>query len=92
MIKTTVIAHDQEDVTMRGYLTTNATPNSSLEFIVVEFELVVVDDSASDAIFSKLDFSDSVALSVGGASLREWEYIYRNAEGFLFRHKFKQTL
>ncbi|MGC0818494.1 hypothetical protein WKH08_09610 [Pantoea agglomerans] len=92
MIKVDVYAESQKDIALRGYLETSTHPSPKLEYLVVEFSLVVIEEPTSDMLFSELHFGDKVKLSAGGAEFRSWEFMYRKAEGYAFRQIFKQPI
>ncbi|NRH25221.1 MULTISPECIES: hypothetical protein [Pantoea] len=92
MIKVDVVAPEAPDVTLRGFLETQANPSKNLSFLVVEFELTVLEDPTSEMLFDALDPGSFFSMSIGDAPYKDWEYMYRNSNGFLFRQKFKQPI
>ncbi|MGC1084868.1 hypothetical protein [Pantoea agglomerans] len=92
MIKVAVIAEDKQDITLRGYLETSTHPSQKLDYLVVEFELIVVEEPTSKMLFASLNFGEKVKLSAGGAAFKDWEFMYLKAEGYAFRQIFKQPI
>ncbi|MBD8157231.1 hypothetical protein ABEH00_09960 [Pantoea agglomerans] len=92
MIKVGVVAPEASDVTLRGFLETQANPSKDLSFLVVEFELTVLEEPTSEMLFDALNPGSIFSMSIGGAPYKDWEYIYRNSNGFLFRQKFNQPI
>lgn len=92
MIKVSVVAPEEPAVTLRGHLSTQAVPSQDVSQLLVEFELIVLEEPTSELLFDELGTGSIVSLSVGGAAFKDWEYIYRNFDGFLFRQRFNQPI
>lgn len=92
MIKTSVKTRDSGDVTFIGYMETSATPNTRVDILVVEFDLLVSEDAATEVYFGSLGFGAKIELSIGGADFRCWEFLHRDSKGFHFRDRIQTQI